>query len=91
MIDNNKHTILSPFPWLVMAVVLISCNGHVVDGNNQVCSGTLYIAGLFPFNSPWGQKPKLAAELAIDMINQRSDILANYTIKLQVADTKVCI
>lgn len=74
-----------------MSVILISSNGHLADGNTQVCFGTLYIAGLFPFDSPWGQNPKSAAELAIDIINQRLDILANYTIKLQVADTKVRI
>ncbi|RDD36938.1 Gamma-aminobutyric acid type B receptor subunit 2 [Trichoplax sp. H2] len=88
--ENNRIK-LSILKLLTSILLLISWKGNMACGNKQICSGTLHIAGLFPLDSLWGIRPKLATELAIDMINQRSDLLMNYSIKMRVADTKSSI
>lgn len=52
----------------------------------------LYLLGLFPIEGNWGAWGKafiLASEMALDHINNRSDILQGYTLKLDWNDTKV--
>ena len=56
---------------------------------------TLYIGGLFPMTSSTvasaGKALLPASELAIDMVNNRSDVLPGYRLQLVWNDTKVSI
>ncbi len=53
---------------------------------------TLYLGGFYPLTkafSAWGVGCLPAAELAIDHLNNRLDILPNFTLKLINMDTQV--
>lgn len=54
---------------------------------------TLYLLGLFPFSDPWpgGETMLPAVQIAIEHINNRSDILPGYRLALIWEDTEVRI
>ena len=50
----------------------------------------LHLIGLFPVEGPaFGQATLVAANLALDHINNRTDILPGYTLRLHPNDTAV--
>lgn len=68
-----------------------SCYQHT---NNQTSNKTpLYITGLQPLTNSWidqyGKLTKFAGLMAIRDINQRSDILNDYELRLDVRNTQV--
>lgn len=52
----------------------------------------LYIGGMFSLSGGWdGSGCLVSAELALDQINNRSDILPDYELKMIWNDTKVSL
>lgn len=52
----------------------------------------LYLMGLFPFGGtawPGGNATEAAANIALDEINNRTDVLPGYTLKVIAGDSRV--
>ena len=75
----------------VLAVLgswVFACRG-VLGGD----SDTLYVATLLPMTGPWpgGRAMLTAATMALDHINNRTDILPHYKLHIVHGDTKVVV
>ena len=63
-------------------------NGGFRNGTSKI---PIYLAGFFSLHSDFDMSGLLpAVELALDHINERSDILAEYELKMEWNDTQVC-
>jgi len=52
----------------------------------------LTLGGIFPMSGSWagGMACKPAVKLALDMVNNQTDILPNYRLTMQSNDSQVC-
>ena len=74
-------------PLLTAILVVYFC--VIVSAENKT---ELYLLGLLGFSGAWpsGEATLIAAEMALEAVNSRQDILPGYKLTLLWNDTKVC-
>ena len=74
--------------FLLMKLLPIVC--QVTDSAPSDDRIPLYLGGFFSFGGPWDGSGVLpAVEMALDHINQRTDVLDGYELKMVWNDTRV--
>ena len=73
---------------LRMVLVLLMCSSCGVSALKEK---TLTIGGIFPMNGSWGGGVSClpAVEMALEDVNNRSDILPDYNLEMRFGDSQV--
>ena len=86
----NKTFVLSMFTTVLLVMCLLTYHaGNCEDGTKD-----LYLMGLIPFGGntwPAGEALQLAMDMALEQVNNRTDLLWGYRLNLMVEDTRVNI
>ena len=98
---NRESRILNYFEISLFTILVISCfsktstNAYQNGTNNFDQNGrkmVIYFGAFYPLSGPfsqWGKGCLPAAQLAVNHINNRSDVLKDYRIQLINMDTQV--
>lgn len=89
-LNSNKSMSLHWIMFVWLMVLLPASKYHIVHGLDE-----LHIGGIFPIGGKggWqgGQACQPAAELALEDVNSKSDLLPGFKLTLYSNDSEVCI
>lgn len=75
---------------MLLASQMVTSEVNITSSNMEEEKVPLYIGGMFSMTGGWdGSGCLMAAELALEQINNRTDILPDYELKMVWGDTQV--